>query len=102
MLKLVEVYDVIVILNDGGKLTCTLFSKPEAALLTSIAAVQNAGSNLIEALLFAQNIVVPPATESLPYETNIVVGGTIIGTVSVNTRQAYLVPPRRGRKPKST
>lgn len=100
MLKTAEVYDVTVTLNDGAKLDCTLLNKPDALTLAIVAQTQKASASLLEAVPFANNIAVPPATES-PDESNIVIGGTVIGTVCVGTRLAYLVPPRRGRKPKS-
>jgi len=98
MLKTTEVYLVSVTLNDGQALCCTLLSKPDAATLAQIAAAQNAPAGLGEAVALARDIAIPAVREKV--DTTIVVAGTTIGSITVETLPAYAVPVKRGRKPK--
>ncbi len=99
MLKNAEVYHVTIMLNDGKEFNCLLLSKPDAATLVAIAEAKEVPS-VVEAVTFAHNIAVPDAGVAEPIASDIVVAGTVIGTVNVSTLVAYIVPPKRGRKPK--
>jgi len=100
MLKNAEVYDVTITLNDGKKLHCLLLSKPDSMALAAIAEAKSAGTELTEAMSFANNISVSEAVGK-DCISEIRVAGTLIGKVCVVTLPAYIVTPKRGRKPKS-
>jgi hypothetical protein len=98
MLKQIEMYRVDVKLNDGSRLPYTLFSKPDAYILSEVAAVQNDPD--FERVVALVGSIDTPALGEDAAETIISVGGTIIGTIDVCTEVAYGVPVKRGRKPK--
>lgn len=99
MLKKIEVYHVELILNDGSKSRCMLLSKPDASILSEIAAAQN-DPDFGRVLALAGEINVPAFDEG-GVETLISIGGVIIGTITVKVSTAYAVAVKRGRKPKS-
>jgi len=100
MLKTRDVYRVSVTLTDGQTMLCTLLSKPDAAILAAVAAAQNAPVDIGKALSLAANIAVPAVGESAD-ESNIAIGNIVIGTVRVETQQAYGLPVKRPRQPKA-
>ena len=100
MLKTREVYLVSVTLQDGQAMLCTLLSKPDAALLAAVAAAQNAPADFGKALTLAADIAVPAVGKSAD-ESNIAIGNIVIGTVRVETQQAYGLPVKRPRQPKT-
>ena len=100
MLKTTVVYDVTITLNDGKEMNCLLLSKPDALTLAAIAESKGADTGLTEAMAFVRNLSVPDAPQADGNITEIMVAGTLIGTVSVVPLPAYLVTPKRGRKPK--
>ncbi len=99
MLKTREVYLVSVTLNDGQALLCTLLSKPDSSILAAVAAVQNVPADFGKVLALAADIAIPAVGEKA--DTAISVVDTIIGTVRVETQQAYVLPVKRPRKPKT-
>jgi hypothetical protein len=100
MLKTREVYLVSVTLNDGQALLCTLLSKPDSLTLAAVATAQNAPADFSKVLALAADIAVPALGEKA-VDTAIIVVDTIIGTVRVETQQAYGLPVKRPRKPKT-
>lgn len=101
MLKSTVIYDVTITLNDGQEMSCLLLSKPDALTLAAIAEAQSAKTELIEALAFAHDIAVPSLDDSeLSDITEIIVAGTLLGKVTVSPVAAFVVTPKRGRKPK--
>lgn len=99
MLKKAQVYDVTITLNDGKELNCLLLSKPDALTLAAIAEDESADTELTEAMAFVREVTVPGDTDAEENVSEIVVAGTLIGTVTVVTLPAYLVTKKRGRKP---
>ena len=99
MLKTREVYLVSITLNDGQALLCTLLSKPDSFILAAVAAAQNAPVDFGKVLALAANIAIPAVGEKA--DTAISVVDTIIGTVRIETQQAYGFPVKRPRKPKT-
>lgn len=98
MLKQIEVYDVTVSLNDGSEMQCALLSKPDARTLTAVA-VERKEMEISRVLALVKAIDVP-ALGDVGFDTAIQVADTIIGTISVATESAYVMPAKRGRKPK--
>jgi hypothetical protein len=97
MLKTTEVYPVSVVLNDGQALCALLLSKPNSLTLCAVAAVINAPADFGGALALAHDIAVPALGEKAA-ETAIIVAGTSVGTVKVETQSAYGMPQKRGPK----
>lgn len=100
MLKSVLIYDVTITLNDGEEMNCLLLSKPDAFTLAAIAEAKSAKTELTEALAFANNITVPKDGDADSDISEIMVAGTLIGTVTVLPLPAFIATPKRGRKPK--
>ena len=100
MLKTTFVYDVTITLNDGKEMNCLLLSKPDALTLATIAEAASVADELTEAMSFVRDLSVPDTPQADSNITEITVAGTLVGTVSVVPLPAYLVTPKRGRKPK--
>ncbi len=98
MLKTSVVYDVTISLNDGTEMNCLLLSKPTALTLAAIAEAKSSKSEVAEAMAFASDITVPEKDGLI---SEIKVAGTLVGTVSIVPLLAYVVTPKRGRKPKT-
>lgn len=99
MLKTTHVYLVSVTLNDGRAFCCTLLSKPEAAILVAVASAQKTHPEFGRVLALADNIAIPAVGES--DESDIAIGGIIIGMVRVETQTVYGFPVKRPRQPKT-
>ena len=103
MLKKTQVYDVAITLNDGKELNCLLLSKPDGLTLAAIAEAECADAELTEAMAFVREVTIPVvgATDTKENVSEIVVAGTLIGTVTITALPAYLTTKKRGRKPGS-
>jgi len=97
-MKMTEVYLVDVSLeNDPMALRCVLCNKPDASILATVAELQGM-PDIAKVLTLAGPVDTVPDDGRV--DTKISVVGVVIGTISVETRSAYVFPVKRPRTPR--
>ena len=100
MLKIVNLFEVSVLLNDNQEFSCFLVSPPTVEALREAAETEEAPTEVIEALSFFRDIDLPAEDEDEAI-TKITIAGAVLGSIRVIPLTAYRQPAKRGPKPKS-